>query len=389
MSERLTRVLGVLERLVGFETLPGQSNVELINWVTTYLSDLGVAVSISADDSGRRRNLYATIGPERDGGVMLNGHTDVVPARGQAWTGDPFRLRVEDGRAYGRGAVDMKGFLALCLAAVPAFQAAALRRPVHLGFCFDEEIGGFGAAILSQDVVAKPYRPAACIVGEPTSLGVVAGHKGGYEMRAEIHGSAGHASDPRRGANAIFIAARLIARIEEIGRELAKDPDPDSPYDPPWATVSVGAIRGGEARNIIAGHCAFDWEIRPVKPEDGPRALGLLREFVDETLLPEMRAVAPKADIQLVSECEVPPLAPMGGEDPAIALALELTGADRLDYVSFGTDAGYFQRVGIPSVVCGPGSIEQAHKADEYIELAALGQGLDFLDRLADKLSQD
>jgi acetylornithine deacetylase len=387
MNDGVNAAIELLDRLVSFPSLPARPNLDLIGFLGEVLATHGVAFSLSHDETGGRANLHALIGPPVAGGVVLNGHTDVVPVEGQVWLSDPFRLSRRGGRLYGRGAVDMKGFLACMLAAVPLFQSVPLKRPVHLTFVYDEEIGGLGAPVLVSDMAAKAPPPAVAIVGEPTEMRIVAGHKGGHELRTEITGVAGHASDPRKGASAIVFAARYIARLEEMARELASHPRAGSPFEPPYSTVNVGTIRGGAARNIIADLCAFDWELRPIPGEDGPALLARIERFAEEELLLEMRAAAPGCAIRTVEEARVPALDPAEAAG-AVALIGEITGLNSFDCVSFGTDAGHFCGAGISTAVFGPGSIERAHKPDEFIEEAEIAACLAFFDRLARQLAR-
>jgi acetylornithine deacetylase len=383
---RTGEAVQVLERLVAFESISARPNLDLVGYVREYLAARGVTAHLSYDDARARANLHATIGPAVDGGVVLNGHTDVVPVEGQVWTSDPFTLTERDGRLHGRGAVDMKGFLACMLASVPAWQARPLKRPIHVSMCYDEEIGGFGAPVLVEDMGRTAPRPSVAIVGEPTGMRIVSGHKGGFEMRTMITGFEAHASDPRKGANAIVSAARFIAMLDDLGRELAAAPRVGSPFDPAWTTISVGTIHGGAARNIIAGSCVFDWELRPVPGDDGTALIARIDDYARTVLLPEMRAASPAADIRTVTEACVPPLNHEDARE-AVALLCELTGQNSADVVSFGTDAGHFCNAGISTVVFGPGSIDQAHKPDEYIERSQIDACMSFLDRLGDRLA--
>jgi acetylornithine deacetylase len=387
MEDRVNSAVAILDRLVAFESLPGRPNLDLIAYVRDYLAAAGIESFLSLDESGTRANLHGWIGPAVDGGVVLNGHTDVVPVDGQAWTSDPFQLTQRNGRLYGRGTVDMKGFLACMLAAVPGFQAHPLKRPIHLTFCYDEEIGGIGAPHLVAQMAAQGPQPAVAIVGEPTSFRIVCGHKGGFEMRTEFIGLAGHASDPRKGVNAISFASRFINKLQEIAAQLACEVREDSVFDPPYSTISVGTIHGGTARNVIAGHCVIDWELRPIPGEDGRAILSEIDRFADDELLPEMRTIAPQASIVTIEDAQVPALDPAEAA-AAVALIGEITGLNSSECVSFGTDAGHFCRAGISTAVFGPGSIERAHRPDEFIEEVELAACLAFLDGLADRLSR-
>jgi acetylornithine deacetylase len=281
----------------------------------------------------------------------------------------------------------MKGFLACMLAAVPLFQARPLAQPVHLTFCYDEEIGGLGAPHLVAQMMAEGPRPAVAIVGEPTEMRVVSGHKGGFEMRSEIVGLAGHAADPRQGVNALFIAGRFIAKLEEMAAQLAGEARENSSFDPPYSTINVGTLHGGAARNIIAGHCIIEWELRPIPGENGRAILNEIDRFARETLLPEMRILAPQATILTIEEAVVPGLDPAEAA-AAVALIGEITGLSGTECVSFGTDAGHFCQSGISTAVFGPGSITRAHRPDEFIEEQELAACLAFLDKLALRLAQ-
>lgn len=386
MTDPLNSTIGILERLVSFESLSGRPTHGIVEFIQDYLASQGVGAVLSYDDAGERANIYATIGPEADGGVLLNGHTDVVPADGQPWSTPPFELTRRDGRLYGRGAVDMKGFLACVLGSVPRFKAASLSMPIHIAFSYDEEIGGLGMPVLLDSMAKNAARPEIVIVGEPTELKIVTGHKGGFEMRTEITGHEVHSCDPRAGVSAISAAMKLIAKIEEIGRRRAASPIPGSPFQPPYPTFNVGIIEGGAARNATAGWCNFDWEYRQMPGEDGRATIAEIEAYAAEVLLPEMRAVNPRADIRIITEAPVPGLDDRNAARAA-AFVSEITGLNSQGVVSFGTDAGYFSDQGFSTVVFGPGSISRAHGPDEYIEIAELAQGLDFLQKMTERLS--
>jgi len=371
----------VLKRLVGFKSLPGNPTTEIITYISQYLSNLDVSYELSFDDCGERANLFATIGPDVDGGVVLNGHTDVVPVDGQQWSTDPFTLTSKQNRLYGRGAVDMKGFLACMLASVPTFQATELTKPIHLAFTFDEEIG-----VLLKQLAAKNFKPHAVIVGEPTSNKLITGHKGGFEMRTDITGYEVHSCQPELGVNAISVAVALISKIEETGARLAANPYPDSLFNPPYSTFNIGTIKGGMARNATAGWCHFDWELRQMPGEDGAKIIADIESYAMQHLLPKMQSINPKANIKIITEAPVPPLDDSNADDAA-ALVSDLTGINSRDVVSFGSDAGYFSDAGYSTVLYGPGNINRAHKPDEYIELAELEQGLEFMTKLAEHLA--
>lgn len=380
MDERVNTTIGLLGELVSFESISQTPNLDIVDHVRAYLDLYGIESSLSYDEAGDKANLLATIGPEVEGGVVLSGHTDVVPADPQDWDTPPFTLVNREGLLHGRGAVDMKGFIAGVLAAVPAFAAAPLARPLHIALSFDEETGSRGASILVDHMKSLALKPEIAIVGEPTMLQIVAGHKGGYEMTTTVSGLEGHASDPSKGVNAIFYAARMIAHIEDAGRRLAASCW-DTPFDPPHSTLSVGTVQGGSARNVIAGNCSFDWELRPVPQEDGAAILAEIEEWVRARLLPEMHDIDAMADITTVLDAAYPGLR-YEPDSRAVAVLKELTGLNATEVVSFGSDAGHFQRAGISTVLFGPGSIDQAHKPNEFIATEQIAAFHGFLDRL-------
>jgi acetylornithine deacetylase len=383
MKDLVHKAVGLLGELVSFESVSAHSNLDLIEHITAYLNELGVEAILSHDATGAKANLFATIGPPIDGGIVLSGHTDVVPVDGQEWQTPPFNLVERDGRLFGRGSADMKGFIACVLAQAPAFAASRLTRPVHIALTFDEEIGSCGAPILIDQIAGQPYRPRIAIIGEPTEMRVIDGHKGGYELTTTIRGLEGHASDPTKGVNAIHYAARFIDHLDRIARAHAGKPDPDTQFDPPYTTISVGAINGGTARNVIAGHCSFDWELRPIPHDDAPAILAKIDEFAANELVPEMRAAFPAAEIVTVLEAHYPGLKQDPGSE-AVALIRSLTGINSSHVVPFGSDAGHFQAAEMSTALFGPGSIDQAHKPDEYIAVSQLEACLGFLDRLRD-----
>jgi len=379
--DRLTTATGLLGDLIAFPTVSSDSNLELIDWAAEMLRGLGASVEIVHDESGAKANLFATLGPEVDGGVVLSGHSDVVPVDGQPWTSDPFAMVERDGRIYGRGACDMKGFIACALALAPEIARWRLARPVHFALTYDEEVGCLGAGALADFLSARQIRPAIALIGEPTSMRIVEGHKGCFEYTTEFHGLEGHGSAPDAGVNAADFATRYVTRLMELAGDLRGRAPADSPFSPPWTTVNVGRIAAGSARNVIAGHAEVDWEMRPVVPEDAAFVRAEIDRYAAETLAPQMRAIHADAGIERHVIAEVAGLVPKPG-NPATALAAALTGGNDAGLVSFGTEAGIFQDIGIDCVVCGPGSIEQAHKPDEYVEQSQLSACLDMLARL-------
>ena len=382
----LARTQEILGELISFPTVSADSNLELIAYAADLLSEAGAALSISRDETGAKANLFATLGPHVDGGIVLSGHTDVVPVDDQEWTGDPFVMDERGGLLYGRGTCDMKGFIAACLAMAPAYAKLDLKRPVHFAFTYDEETGCFGARALMAEIAKADFRPSVAIIGEPTSMRVIEGHKGCYEYTTEFIGREGHGSQPDLGVNAVEYAVRYIGKLLDIGEHLKGRAPPQSRFDPPWTTIQVGRIAGGAARNVIAGRCEVEWEMRPVQDTDVSFVKSDIEAYVDGVLKPAMKAVSPGADVITHTIGEVEGLQ-VASESEARDIVFELTGADEADVVAFGTEAGLFQAAGMSAVICGPGSIEQAHKPDEYIALDQLQACLDMLERLKSKIS--
>ncbi|MEX3635178.1 acetylornithine deacetylase [Paraburkholderia sp. BR14320] len=383
MSELSSRAL--LERLIGFATVSRDSNLELIGFVRQYLADLGVESELFHNDDRTKANLFATIGPRDRGGIVLSGHTDVVPVDGQAWTVDPFRLTEKDGRLYGRGTADMKGYIASVLAAVPAFLRLKLEVPVHLAFSYDEEVGCLGVRPMLAELEKRAHRPRMCLIGEPTELKPVLGHKSKLAMRCHVKGAACHSAYAPQGVNAIQYAARLINRLEQIGDELAQPEHHDARFDPPFSTVQTGVIKGGRALNIVPAECEFDFEVRGVPGFDPNRVVDQLQTYAASELLPKMRAVQPDTDVRVQMLNAYPGLATSPDSDVARLLAL-LSGSKQYETVAFGTEGGLFTQAGIATVVCGPGSMDQGHKPDEFITVEQLNRCDAMFARLAEHL---
>jgi len=362
------RTRDVIARLVGFDTVSRHSNMALIDWVRDYLAGFGIESRLVPNADGSKANLYATIGPMAAGGVVLSGHTDVVPVDGQAWDTDPFVLVERDGRLYGRGTADMKSFSAIALALVPEMLAANLKRPIHLALSYDEEVGCFGAPFMIRELVRELPPPDAVIVGEPTSMGVVLAHKGCYAIRTTVTGHEVHSSQVNRGVSAVMTAARLATFVADMMAENAANADPASPFDPPYTTLHVGTIQGGTALNIMAKRCEFLWDIRTVTGDDWRRYVERFQSYCD-TLLPAMKAVSPECDIVTEVLAGAPDLAPEP-EGRAALLCHALTGRNDTAVVAYGAEAGQFQEAGFSTVMCGPGSIDQAHQANEFIDIA-------------------
>lgn len=374
--------LEMLARLVAFDTISSKSNLELIAFVADYLDGWGVPYHRFPNEAGDKAALFATIGPQDQGGIVLSGHTDVVPVAGQNWSRDPFTLHVADGRAYGRGAVDMKGFVALSLALVPDFLDANLKTPIHLFLSYDEELTCLGvvdgiAAMGKDPSNGGLPRPRAVIVGEPTSLDITDAHKGIRTFNTVITGFAAHSSKPQLGASAVHAGALLAAELDRMAQEAAAKPDASGRFDPPYDTIHVGKLHGGIARNILADRCEIAWEVRTVPgsdPDEVPRRFSAYAE----TVLARMRLTAPSSTITTEMTSDVPGLAPDPGSE-AEALAMRLSGRNSTIAVAYATEAGHFQQAGLPTIVCGPGSIDQAHQPDEYITLEQLAAGERFM----------
>jgi acetylornithine deacetylase len=375
----------MLEQLISFPTVSRDSNLELIRFIQAYLSRLGVESELFYNAELTKANLFATVGPQDQGGVALSGHTDVVPVDGQNWTVDPFSLSENDGRLYGRGTSDMKGFIACVLASVPSFLAKPLKKPIHLVFSYDEEVGCLGVRPMLAELEKRNNKPQLCLVGEPTLMQPVLGHKGKLAMRCSVKGAACHSAYSPQGVNAIEYAAKLIGKLGEIGEALAQPELHDHRFEPPYSTVQTGVIKGGRALNIVPAECEFDFEIRAIPGFDAAVVPDQLKTYARETLLPKMRAVSGQSDIQFDHLSDYPGLA-TPPESEVAQLVAALTGSTQFSTVAFGTEGGLFNQAGIPTVICGPGSIDQAHKPDEFVSLEQLAACDAMLARLANLL---
>ncbi|MDR4305695.1 acetylornithine deacetylase [Chelatococcus sambhunathii] len=358
--------IDLLGRLIGFDTTSRNSNLDLIDYVEGYLARFGIASERTPDASGAKSNLFATIGPADRQGYVLSGHTDVVPVDGQNWTTDPFLMARHNGRLYGRGACDMKGFLAVCLALVPEMVETELKAPIHLAFSYDEEVGCIGVRDLLAELVKRPVRPLGCIVGEPTSMQVVIGHKAKRSLRICAHGLGGHSSRAPECVNAVEYAARLVVATSDIGRRLAASGPRDALYDIPHSTAHVGVFQGGSTVNVVPAEATVDLEFRTLPEDDLDAMVAEIRAAAD-ALSQEMRALDASSGVTMEQISEIPGLA-MAPEDDMVALAKRFAGRNDHGKVAYGTEAGLFVEVGrIPTVVCGPGSIAEAHKPDEFV----------------------
>lgn len=361
----------LLAQLVRFDTTSRESNLALIDFVRTYLQDHGVACELVYNEHKSKANLLATIGPADVPGIVLSGHTDVVPVDGQRWSVAPFELTEKLGKLYGRGTADMKGYIACVLASVPALVAAPLRMPVHIALSYDEEIGCLGVRSLIERFHAQPVKPLLCVIGEPTELKPVLGHKGKLAMRCEVQGAACHSAYAPSGVNAIEYAARLISELVRLGDELKAPQHLDPRFDPPFSTVQTGVISGGKALNIVPQDCSFDVEVRSLPAQDPWQVAQQLRNYAEQTLLPAMQAVSRECAISISELSSYPGLATSLQSQAAERIA-QLCGSQDFGTVAFGTEGGLFDQAGIPTVVCGPGSMEQGHRPDEFISLEQL-----------------
>jgi acetylornithine deacetylase len=385
-SEALAeRAIEILARLVGFDTTSRDSNLALIGYVEAELAALGVATRRVPNHDGTKANLLATLGPAVAGGVVLSGHTDVVPVDGQPWTSDPFVLTAKGGRLYGRGTCDMKGFLACALAAAPLFLNAGLKRPVHLAFSYDEEIGCLGAPDLIAVIAAELPRPSVVVVGEPTDMEAVSGHKGIASFRVVVTGREAHSSLAHLGASANMAAISLLAALAALARDLTARADPASPFHPKGATLTVGQINGGTAVNILARECVFAFDLRT---PPGMDPMAILKPFFHlcEEIDADLKTRAPEAGVKVEHRASTPALAP-DPDSEAERLARRLTGDNGPPRaVAYAAEAGQFQQAGFSTVICGPGSINQAHQPDEYVEVSQIQRGAAFMARLAEAL---
>ena len=376
----------LLERLVAFDTTSRESNLALIDFVWHYLTDLGVNCELIHNAGRSKANLYARLGPAGSGGILLSGHSDVVPVDGQNWSVPPFALSERDGKLYGRGTADMKGFIACMLAAVPHFLAQPLAQPLHLAISYDEEVGCLGVRTLLDVLASRPEKPDLCLIGEPTELQPVLGHKGKLAVRCEVQGAACHSAYAPQGVNAIQYAAKLIHRLTAIGEVFAAPERQNTRFDPPSTTVQTGLIQGGRALNIVPAECTFDFEVRTLPQDDAQQVAEELERYAQRELLPQMRAVNSDTEIRFYPLSSYPGLY-TAAQSAAAQLLAHLTGSEAFSTVAFGTEGGLFHQAGIPSVICGPGSMAQGHKPDEFITIEQLDACDAMLRRLAGWMS--
>lgn len=373
-----------LDKLISFDTTSSKSNMGLINYVEEYLLSFGIKSQIIRDKHEDKANLHAIIGPKDISGIMLSGHTDVVPVAGQSWSSDPFQMEEKEGKLYGRGSCDMKGFIACVLAKVPEFVNSNLKEPIHLAFSYDEETGCTGVHSLVDVVKDLVVKPRACIVGEPTSMKVVNSHKGIRHLLTKVYGHENHSSTDS-GVNAISYAAKIVGFIDKMQEEMRSRPALFEGFDPPYATVHAGRIQGGVAANVTPNYCEIEWDYRPIPGTDEDEVFNRYEAFINEVILPKMRKQSEEyGDVKTDYLAKVPCLFPETGSE-AEALVKHLAEQNSTHVVSYGTEAGIFhQKGGVQAVVCGPGSILQAHKADEYVDISELKACDKFLNRLLD-----
>ena len=382
-----TKAIELLKKLIGFDTTSYNSNLNLINFIQSYLLSYNIESTLIHDESGKKANLYATIGRKDIGGVMLSGHTDVVPVEGQEWHSDPFSLKESDGNFYGRGSADMKGFIALVLSRIPEMASVELTKPIHLAFSYDEEIGCVGVQRMLNLLEHQPIKPSCCIIGEPTSMEVVIGHKGKHASRVKVKGHACHSGQSPFGVNAVDFASELIVYIRKLAREKSQDGPFDMEYEVPYSTLHTGVVKGGTSLNIVPNFCQFDFEIRHLYEEDPQYLLDKIEAYAKENLESEMHLIDSETGFSFETLATYPGLLTDPGID-FVAYVKKLLDNDAHSKVIFGTEGGLFQkRLGIPTLVCGPGNIDQAHRANEFISLKQLQKGGSFLDRLIISLS--
>lgn len=382
-----TRSIEMIKRLVSHDTTSRESNLQLVDWIRDYLNGFGIESHLTFDDDRRKANLYATIGPKDRGGIMLSGHTDVVPVDGQDWSSDPFEIVEADGKLFGRGTCDMKSFIAVALAHLPDFAARDLETPIHLAFSYDEEIGCIGVRRLIEQLRGLDVRPEMCVVGEPTDMKVVVAHKGKRSWSCEVTGMAAHSSLAPNAVNAIEFAAEIVSFIRARGKSLRSDGPFEEGFDPSHSTVHTGVIHGGTQLNIVPEHCMFQFEIRYLPFDDHAGFIEDVTRFARDELLPEMRAIYDGADIVISEMSGFPGL--MTPDDADVTQVCgHLAASNETAKVSFGTEAGLFSAGGVPTVVCGPGSIEQAHKPNEFITLEQVARCDAFMTRLLERVTR-
>lgn len=381
-ADRAERIRKLLSDLVGFNTVSDRSNLELIAYIEAYLAAFGISGQRLLDDTGQKASLWVTIGPQDRPGIVLSGHTDVVPVERQPWTSEPFTMVERDGRYYGRGTTDMKGFVAVALAMVPEIHAADLKMPIHLAISYDEEVGCVGVRPMLREVARAAIKPLGCFVGEPTQMQIIIGHKGKHGVRATFRGKSCHSSIAPEGVNAVEYAADLIAEVRRRANQLAKEGARDELYDVAHTTLLTSVAQGGTALNIVPDECVLEFEARGLGMFESKEVTDAIVAWAKTEIEPQMRARDQSCGIDFEEILDYPALE-MKPDHPLVALAKQLSGRNSHGKVSFGTEASLFVSIAdIPTVVIGPGSIEQAHKPDEFVEIAELSKCAAFIDRL-------
>lgn len=377
----------LIEQLVSFDTTSRQSNLNLIEWVRDYLKGLGVPTRLTYDAARNKANLFAQLGEGSQPGIVLSGHTDVVPVDGQDWHTDPFAATVVDDRILGRGTADMKSFIAVSLGSARRFLAAPLKAPVYYALSYDEEVGCLGVRGLLADLARNDIRPAGCIVGEPTGMQLVGAHKGKRSYRCCLSGKEAHSALAPRGVNAIEYGARLIVHIRQTAERLRENERRDDAFDVPFTTLQTGTIAGGTAVNIVPRECAFEFELRYLSGTDPDTLEREIKAYAESILLPEMRRIDPDTSITFENISDIPGLdSQLDADIVRLARVLTQGATEHMGKVAYATEAGLFQRAGIPAVIVGPGLIEQAHKPDEFITLSQVARCETFMDRLIEEL---
>lgn len=378
--------LDLLSKLISFDTTSRNSNLRLIEFIQSLLEPHGIQSELTFDADRKKANLFATLGGGDEPGLVLSGHTDVVPVDGQDWSSDPFVTEIRGDRMFGRGTCDMKGFIAICLNRIEEILNANLNMPIHFAFSYDEEIGCLGVTELLAELKKKPVLPKACVIGEPTSMGVIRAHKGMLFKRCCVHGKSAHSSLVNQGVNANTVASRIITRIDDIQRRIQKEGPFDQQFDPPYTTLHSGVIRGGTVNNIIPNHCQFDFEIRNLPDQPTLPLFQEVEDYAKRELVPVMREIDQNTGVEWQTLADYPGM-DTPEDAPLIAQISALLGTnDSPGKVSYGTEGGHFQKAGVTTIVCGPGSIEQAHKPDEYIDLEQIAKGEQFVSALIQSL---
>lgn len=386
MAQHVFSSQEMLTRLVGFDTVSAKSNLDLIHWVRDYLDGYGIASTLVHDAAKNKANLHAVIGPADVAGVVLSGHTDVVPTEGQAWDSDPFTLREHNGHLYGRGTCDMKGFIAIVLAKVPQMIRADLKQPVHLALSYDEELGCIGAHSLADHIAHAPVKPKMCVVGEPTMMKPITGHKGICDVRCTVRGRESHSSLAPYAVNAVEAAAELVTHIKKIARRMESEGPYNRHFDPPFTTLQTGLFHGGTAMNIVPNNCEIGFEIRNIPEVDPEAVIEEIRQHAFKVIEPRMKDTDPVTGFEFRLSAKAPSF-DIANDHDVVETVMALSGANSVEKVSFATEAGIFAAKGIPTVVCGPGSITQAHKPNEFIAQEQILKCENFLDRLIERMT--